>query len=320
MIHRSVKWMGVALLGTGMMMLTGCAALNSGNTDARLADSDSALGYHEPDWHRSFWDRLTGEAKTGTDSGSAAAAVALPPRPVANLRSKVGVYVDAGKQASPALYQLVNALKEHAAQHDMTIVGPDALADALAQLPSCSGNAIMKCRQALAVYPGLRALLVIGSQPVKGKSDVLQVKTQLMDNDFSLDYRPLMASVLTDPNSAASSQGVSATGLAAWSNRVLDLTASRLGMAPWFTHAFLQKGNDVYLSSGRLSGLAPGTELAVHDNGSEVKAPDGEIVGWNPGPIVGKLKIKRLLGEHMAIAKYVSGRLPQPNDRLTAQK
>ncbi len=283
-----------------------------------MVDSESGLGYEQSDWEQPFWERWIEEARA--DARAARAAQPAPQSvPIADttdqatrsLRPKLGVYIDSEDRNSPAVYRLVNALEDSAAEYGLTVVAPDVLSDAVGEQSACSARSPVACRQALAIYPGIRALLVI--RPEAAANNELAVQTQMIDADFGIDYEPMNAN-LSFPQEGTAGQG---SEVSVWTSRVLDLAATRIAIAPWFTHSFTREGEDVYISAGRRSGLDAGAVLAVHEGGSLVRAPGGQVVGWNPGPVVGKLKVKQLIGQRMAVAESVSGRMPQPQDKLT---
>ncbi len=283
-----------------------------------LVDSESALGYEQSDWKQPFWERWIEEGRADARATSAAqpAAPSVPATAstvpaTRSLWPKLGVYIDSEDRNTPAVYRLVNALERSASEYGLTVIAPDVLSDAVGEQSGCSAGSPVACRQALAIYPGTRALLII--RPETMANGQLAIQTRMIDADFGIDYEPMSTSLSLSGDSATAQP----SGLSVWANRVLDLAASRIAIAPWFTHSFTSEGDDVYVSAGRRSGLDAGSVLAVHDGGSLVRAPGGQIVGWNPGPVVGKLRVKQLIGQRIAVAESISGRMPQPQDKLT---
>ncbi|MFC3104595.1 hypothetical protein [Salinisphaera aquimarina] len=317
-------------------VFTGCATNGGADEPRPLADSPAALGTPETDWNRSVLDRLIREvkgdkpqaeadsqpaavARSGATGVGANASTTPGPMPIAptseggSLRPKVGVYIDDGGQNSLTAYQFVNALEHKAAANGVSIVKPDSLAEAINVPGVCSSSSPAECTQSLAIYPGIRSLLIV--TPESTGRGQMTVSTRMVDTDFGIDYDAIETTL--DLDSAGSVQD---TALDVWSDRVLGLVQDRISIAPWFTHTFALDGDDMYVSAGRDSGLVTGMVLSVRDAGSVVRAPGGRAVAWRPGVAVGEVRIKQLVGSHLALAEQVSGKMPVPRDKLTVSQ
>lgn|GEM_PF-462870 len=327
------SWVGCAS-ALAVAALAGCAVLDS-DTQAKqdkygAAFSDSALGgEHDTEWEQPFWEgwreddrdevraeaRAAARAEIQQSRGVVPTSATAAPLPSAGssrgLQAKVGVIIPPGSGDSGNAYRLLEVLDRNARRYGLTLVKPDVLADAISQEPACSSGSGAACGEALAIYPGVRALLVMNTKPASdGK---LIVQTRMLDADFGIDYAATTARMqITAPDKTDAS-----SDLSVWSRQVLERTASRVDIAPWFAHGFSRKNNDIYVNVGERSGLDSGSRLAVHEEGTLVRAPSGQIVGWDPGPVVGQLEIKQFIGQEVAIAEAVSGRLPTPEDKLT---
>lgn len=319
------KWL---IAGLPALMLAGCATTGD---DAKMdeshftmADSDSALGYEKSDWDKPFWEKWMDEARAEARASatpqpaaapSAAVAgsqVAQPLPTAAGMRPKVGIYIAKGERDSLAAYRLMNALDQQAARHGLTLIKPDELDEAVGDSNACQADSPEQCPKLLSIYPGIRALLVV--DPASKRDDQYAVETRTLDTDFSIDYDTVSTRLSLGGGDTNTSDA------AVWADRMLGKTADRIAIAPWFTHSFALNGEDLYLSAGRGAGLALDDILIVHGEGAVVRSPGGQIVAWEPGPEVGRIQIKQLIGQNIAVAQSVSGRMPKPSDRLTVTK
>lgn len=299
--------------------LGGCA-MSGPDQQGRMegADSEAALGYEGTDWGTPFWERWLqaareeGRAAAAASAANTTQAAQAAPSFVADsgLRPKIGLYIEGTDRNSLEAYQLTNALEAAAAKHGVTLVKPDELEEAISGTDACAGDTPPECPQLLAIYPGVRLLLTVNPNGVA--SGETRLRTTMVDTDFGVDYEPVATAVSLDAESAR--QG---SDLAIWSDRIIGMAQDRISIAPWFAHTFALSGEDLYVSSGRMAGLETGDMLAVHGEGSIVRGPGGQIVAWEPGTEEGRIQIKQFIGQHMAIARAVSGRMPTPKDKLT---
>lgn len=317
------------------LALNGCAALKADPNAAdqyALADSDSALGYEQREWSRPFWERWSGAPENGNESAGSganadavatrAAPIALPePPPTAfsgrSPRPQIGIFLADESGGTAAAYQLVNALDAYASQYGLAVIKPGALTDALADpAKTCAVPTSVACRQTLALYPGVRMLVILDVPPAAADGRT-PVQLTMADTDFGIDYDTTTASIRLASEDDGIETGPDTRALAEWSRNTLDAAAERIAVAPWFTHTFAREGNRVYVSAGSNADLKPGTILIMHGEGALVRTPGGSLVGWNPGPEVGRLEVKEQVGLTASIAESVSGKMPTPADRLT---
>jgi len=327
---RIVKRLALLVLPVvAVAVLTGCAT-NPDAGDQQLADSQAAFGTTQTQWKAPFWERWA-ENKSQTQGSQAASTTAAPtPTRVAattatagavstpavggsGLRPKVGVYIAGGDRDSLVAYQFLNALEHNAAANGVSIVTPDSLAEAIGVPGVCSSSSPAECAASLAIYPGVRALMIL--EPKASGSGRTSISTRMIDTDFDIEYEPIETALDLTP-----AGGVQDAALGVWSDRMLALVQDRISIAPWFTHTFALDGDDMYVSAGRDSGLAAGTMLTVRDAGSVVRAPSGRAVAWKPGAAVGEVRVKQLVGSHLALAEQVSGKMPVPRDKLTVSE
>lgn len=319
----------VALALILTLMLTACAAPGSYARQGHfpLADSEAALDYEQADWGEPFWEDWIQEAvderihqqteqpgqpakKRAANSVATSTPATVPGEPGTQLSSKLGVYLLGNTGASSAAAQLVSALQSQASEHGLIVIGPTVMSKIVSRRQVCSASPA-DCLAALAVYPGIRALLVMQIADDTAGGAVVKVHTRLMDTDFGISYPARTTRVFVG---GFEGQGVPAS---AWAQHVMDRATRHIARFPWLTHAFTRKDGNVYISAGRGAGLTVGAELEVHTGGSLVRAPGGRVVAWQPGDVVGRLKVKKLLGPHIAVTKVLSGRAPQPHDKIT---
>ncbi|MBN2232738.1 MAG: hypothetical protein JW781_07970 [Deltaproteobacteria bacterium] len=78
--------------------------------------------------------------------------------------------------------------------------------------------------------------------------------------------------------------------------------------AAWSTKIFLVQNNLAYIGAGRLSGLVPARELTVNGPGRPLIDPrTGTMVGFVPGEVRARLRVRRLFGPDLAEVEVVSG-------------
>lgn len=317
------------LLAGGCALVGDSPGNKAAGNDGRMpgADSDAALGYDQPDWDRAIWDKwiddARGSARARDAEGSAEVARSadgrarsVPPRvpstagDPSGLRQKVGVYIDPQMRDSLTAYRLINALEKRAAAHGLIVLKPSEIDEAVAGSDACASDTPLDCPKLLAIYPGLRALIVIDAQRAGGGEQ--RIATALVDTEFDVgESRSTTELALRAKNNGPGSD------LAIWSERLLSKTADRIAIAPWFAHTFALKDGDFYISAGREAGLEKGATLAVHGEGSLLHSPAGHVVAWEPGPEIGRVRVKRLVGRNVALAEKLSGDRPTPKNRLT---
>jgi hypothetical protein len=84
--------------------------------------------------------------------------------------------------------------------------------------------------------------------------------------------------------------------------------------------AFQGDDGRLYLSAGRANGLEAGDELAIHEPGTLVRAPNGQPITWRVGERVGTLRIGELFGSDLASLIPAEGQRPTPEHDLILVK
>ncbi|WP_348767433.1 hypothetical protein [uncultured Salinisphaera sp.] len=318
--NRFKRFQSMVLAATAVTAVAGCASGPAnpagGNGDAPLADSEAAFGYEQTDWGKPFWDkwldsaREEGRAEAVRSGQAPATAVATTSAATSvdstGLKPKLGLYIAKDARESMTSYRLISALERNAARHGLTLIKPNELDEAVGGSDACGSESPLDCPRLLAIFPGIRGLLVVDQ---RGSGDTVTLESRMMDPDFDIRYEPLSTRVQV-------SDGTN-SDVDIWSDRILDTAADRIGVAPWFTHTFALKGEDMYINAGSAAGLKIGDELAIHSEGSLVRSPSGQVIAWEPGPEVGRVRVKEFVGENIALAEQVSGEMPKPKDRLT---
>ena len=312
----------VALTLAAVSFVGGCATSSGSGIDTSMADSEAAFGYEQTEWGTPFWERWLEEARAEgrasvarengqpgvatTDAGGYAQAPVQVRPDSDGLRPKLGIYIEASQRDSLSAYRVINALDQYAAANGLTLIKPNELDDAVAGSDACGAETAMGCPGLLSIFPGIRALLAI--DVTSSGAGMTRVSSRMVDTDFGIEY---------DPMSTELALRAKNSDISVWSNQILGMAADRIDLAPWFTHSFALNGEDMYISAGRNSGLEADSTLAVHDEGSVVRSPAGNIIAWEPGPEVGRIRIKQFIGQNVAVAEQISGRMPTPKDRLT---
>ncbi|ERS14337.1 hypothetical protein [Alloalcanivorax xenomutans] len=273
-----------ALLGLlAAAFVSGCASQNLDTENAlEMVDSPAELNTPKPEWKTPFWER-------GASDQGAVTAFQRRDEPLNN----VGVLVQGQLGNADAFW---STLTEGAPEHGFVIVPTGTLRDALSNTQGC-GNAPLQsesCLDGLTTYPGVRLLVEV----VPAGQNQLQVS--LRDTT-----REGVSTVTlgTDSNGGA--------------NALLDELAARADSARWSVRAFDGGDGHVYIPAGRRNGLALGTELEVRQPGQAIQAPSGQVIGWRPGAVAGKVKVTQWVGEGLAVVETTSGSAPSPNDWLT---
>ncbi|EMP54480.1 hypothetical protein MSNKSG1_16021 [Marinobacter santoriniensis NKSG1] len=250
-------------------LLTGCTTAPP-DEQISVADSSEALGYEKPDWQTPFWER------NRTPEASEAEAAPPPqasPSTDGVLRANIGIVV--GENVSPGLE---TALRNKATRYGFIPVPTSALRDAARRIPECSDLRSLACARALAVYPGVRLMMIVKNRELT-----------LIDPSAGAIY-PSTELPSDNPADAA-----------------LKLAAERSTLSPWVLRAFPGDDGQLYISAGSDNGVTPGTELTVHEPGTLVRAPSGQPVAWRPGKTIGKARVVELVGSNLAVVVSKSG-------------
>lgn len=248
-------------------LLTGCTTAPP-DEQISVADSNEALGYEKPDWQTPFWER-----NRSPEASEAAPAPQATPPTDGPLRANIGIAT--GDDVTPALE---TALHNKATRYGFIPVPTSALRDAAARLPECSDLSSLACARALAVYPGVRLMMVVKNRELT-----------LIDPSAGVTYPP---TDLPSDNPA---------------DAALKLAAERSTLSPWVLRAFPGDDGRLYISAGSSNGVTRGTELTVHEPGTLVRAPSGQPVAWRPGKTIGNARVVELVGSNLAVIVSESG-------------
>lgn len=281
-----------ALLSTliATALLAGCSTTPEDRQQAMASvDSSAAFDVHQPhkdDWKTPFWERMGSSNSNGQQQQEAVRKPSFVKRdePLGNLALVVD---DAVPDTLP------QTISDQAAQHGLLVLPQTLLDEATKYAKGCDQLSSTACQASLAVYPGVRLLAKL-TPAANG-----QVQVQVWDTRLHKSYQQ---SVSADANGASA---------------VLAGLTSQAAMAPWSVQPFPGGDGNLYISSGRVNGLAEGTELAVREPGQPVRTPAGQVVAWHPGKIVGKAKVSQWISATLSRITPESGVAPGPNYRLT---
>ncbi len=96
---------------------------------------------------------------------------------------------------------------------------------------------------------------------------------------------------------------------------ILDGFLRQLDLLDWTTTIAKIEGENIYINSGKLSGLRIGDSLEVYEPGKEIIHPTTQFsLGWTTGQLKGVIKITDLFGVDAAVGKVVQGQGFSSND------
>lgn len=284
-MHYPFSFKPLLMVASTAFLLTACAS--GQNAQEQQETASAALGHEEPEWGTPFWERWAqgGGANQNQKGDSdqrrsgdrqAGQSVAYPSSLATNL-AVIG---------SPD--SLHRELDNTAADYGFRLIPRSELNDALANTPACDDTTSEACSEALAAYPGARMVVT-----VEGDNSV----------------------TITD---AASNARWGATELTSGKQgeELLELVSQRADIAPWAMKAFRADDGRLYLSAGRANGLEAGDELAIHEPGTLVRAPNGQPITWRAGERVGTVRIGELFGSDLSALVPVAGQRPTPEHDL----
>jgi len=267
-----------ALLVTSLF-LGGCVSSEQAQKQIDTAESEAGLNMPDNEWSTPFWERGGGApAADAPREVSSSSVEAIPAQ--GQLRTNLAVV-----GASDALFR---EMDNTAAEYGFRLIPRLELRDAIANTPACDDTTSEACAEALAAYPGARMVVT-----VEGDNSV----------------------TITD---AASNARWGATELTSGKQgeELLELVSQRADIAPWAMKAFRADDGRLYLSAGRANGLEAGVELAIHEPGTLVRAPNGQPITWRAGERVGTIRIGELFGSDLAALVPVAGQRPTPEHDL----
>lgn len=285
-----------ALLSTLIVtaLLAGCSTTPEDRQQAMASvDSSSAFDVHQPhgsDWKTPFWERGGNNGNSNGQQSQQQQQTIMKPsfvkrdEPLGNL----ALIVDA---SVPDI--LPQTISDQAAEHGLLVLPQPLLKEAIKYGKGCTQVSSATCQASLAMYPGVRLLAEL-TPAANG-----QVQVQVWDTHLHKSYQQ---TVSADTNGAST---------------LLAGLTSQAAMAPWSVQPFPGGDGNLYISSGRVNGLAEGTELAVREPGQPVRTPSGQVVAWHTGKIVGKAKVSKWVSATMSRITLESGVAPGSDYRLT---
>lgn len=256
----------------------GCASPDQAQKQLDAADSESGFNMPKNEWKTPFWERGGSDDRDRSREVSSSSVQAVPA--AGQLRTNVAIV-----GASDSLFR---ELDNTAAEYGFRLIPRAELSDALANTPACEDTTSEACAEALAAYPGARLVVTIENGDT---------------------------ATITD---AASNARWGATELVSGKQgeELLELVSQRADIAPWAMKAFQGDDGRLYLSAGRANGLNAGDELAIHEPGILVRAPNGQPITWRVGERVGTLRVGELFGSDLAALVPVEGQRPTPEHDL----
>lgn len=256
----------------------GCVSSEEAQKQIEAADSKAGFDMPENEWKTPFWER-GGSQPAQEVQPQASSSVAATPA-TGQLRTNVAVV-----GASGSFYR---ELDNAAADYGFRLIPRPELQDAIANTPECADTTQEACAEALAAYPGAR--LVVS---VEGSDQV---------------------TIVDAASNARWSQTTLTSGKPG--EELLELLSQRADIAPWAMKAFRADDGRLYLSAGRANGLEADDELAIHEPGTLVRAPNGQPITWRAGERVGTVRIGELFGSDLSALVPVAGQRPTPEHDL----
>lgn len=273
------KYYALSAIFLASLLGGGCVSSEQAQKQIEAVDSEAGFNRPENEWKTPFWERGGGQPAAEATQPQASSSVAATPA-TGQLRTNVAIV-----GATGAFYR---ELDNAAADYGFRLIPQSELQDAIANTPECADTTAEACAEALAAYPGAR--LVVS---VEGRDQV---------------------TILDAASGARWSETTLTSGKPG--EELLELLTQRSDIAPWAMKAFRADDGRLYLSAGRANGLEAGDELAIHEPGTLVRAPNGQPITWRKGEQVGTVRIGELFGSDLASLVPVDGQRPTPEHDL----
>lgn len=91
-------------------------------------------------------------------------------------------------------------------------------------------------------------------------------------------------------------------------DEILDSLFRQLDILEWTTTIAKIEGDNIYINSGKLSGLRVGDTLEIYEPGKEIIHPTTKFsLGWTTGKLKGIIRITELFGVDGAVGKVIQG-------------
>ncbi len=276
MNYRVLVFSGMAI---SSLLITGCVSQQEAQRQIEVVDSKEALNTPKSEWSTPFWERGRESSAEQARAGASTSSVNAVPA-VGQLRTNLAIL-----GASDTFYR---ELDNTAADYGFRLIPQAELRDAIANTPACDDTTSEACAETLAAYPGARLVVTV-------------------ENDQSV--------TIVDAASGAQWDSAELTS-GKQGEELLDLASQRADIAPWAMKAFRADDGRLYLSAGRANGLVAGDELAIHEPGTLVRAPNGQPITWRIGDRVGTVRVGELFGSDLASLVPVEGQRPTPEHDL----
>ncbi len=219
---------------------------------------------------------------------------------------KIGLLFDDTTITGPRAEALVREAAR-ALPPEILLVGPDRLRDLFAS-EEC-GDDVDCISGKVSPYPGVRILVsaeeLLLPKDFPGKGEI---EFQVIDADIMYAYPSVALTATLGKQSDVDAFLYQAC------RRVLADARRYAEIMPPHARVFSVQGARMYISAGRLSGIAPGAVFQVVSGGETVYAPSGVPVGWVPADSKATVRVDMLVGEDAAGCSLVEGDEPATGD------
>ena len=257
--------------------------------------------------------KLEQEAAGGQVAAAPAVITAAPAvaAAVQQMKVKVGLLIDQRQVQDDGARLLTTAAYTTSARFPIVPVSPGEIGDSLSQQKELNPNDLAHVSRVLAVYPGVRMLVLIETfqLPETFPGPAMAI-VNLVDAGILHRYPPLEVTMqLTNEDDRARFADSVV-------RNAFDQAVTRSGIMPWFCRAFSREEQVWYINAGKDSGLKTGDRLKVVAGGKLVTAPSGIPAGWIPGAPKGTLRVDQHFGQDLAACSLVDGSGPEGGDLL----
>ena len=261
------------------LLIGGCVSSDQAQKQLETADSEAGLNMEESEWSTPFWERGGAAPVRERSREVSSSSVAAAPAS-GQLRTNLAII-----GASDPLFR---EMDNNAADYGFRLIPRSELRDAVANTPACDDTTAEACAEALAAYPGARLVVTVNN----GDS----------------------VTIVDAASGARWAEAALTSGKRG--DELLEMASQRSDIAPWAMKAFQADDGRLYLSAGRANGLEAGDELAVHEPGTLVRAPNGQPITWRVGERVGTVRVAELFGSDLASLTPVEGQRLSPQHDL----
>jgi hypothetical protein len=202
---------------------------------------------------------------------------------------------------------LVDGVRKQFAGHPwFLLVEPEEAEEILAQQGISVGQENKaKIARTLGVYPAARLVLFLDKVALDRKGNKVQGRL-----DYTLVDGFSGRTISRDERIISADQGAAEKAellRALLAQAVVDLE-KRAAKYGWSTRVAMVESKNIYLSSGKASGLKQGDIFAIYGPGKEIIHPIAKVsMGFQRGPYKGKVKVSNLFGRDASEATVVAG-------------